>query len=390
MLAKNTNLQSIPLAPKALVLGAGLIGPSIAGFLAEKGHVTITDINYEALIRAQKLFNRMGVQPDIFEYSGKEADTRRLIHEHDLTVNALPGKFGHAMLRTIIDEQRAAVDISFGEEDAFVLDDLAKQKGIPVAVDCGVAPGMSHMLIGYADSLLNGQSSSARIDVGGLPQEPKAPHFYQAPFAPESVIDEYLRSAGYMKDGTVLWADPLADIQVIDVPDIGSFEAFRSDGLRTLLKTMSHIRNMTEWTLRNPGHLALMKKYRNEERFAPEALPETIQELKQAWALGNDPDRTVMRVHVANDHGNQVTFTLEDQKDMVTNMHSMARTTGLTAALVARRILDGNLTTAGILAPETLGRDHDFMRHMFNGMHEQGIEYRGTRTYNGMTVPLEI
>ena len=379
------------MAPKALVLGAGLIGPSIAGFLAEKGqHVTITDINYEALIRAQMLFNRMGVQPDIFEYSGKEKDARKLIHEHDVTVNALPGRFGHAMLRTIIEEQRAAVDISFGEEDPFMLDDLAKRNGVPVVVDCGVAPGMSHMLIGYADSLLNGQSSSARIDVGGLPLNPKPPHFYQATFSPDSAYDELSRSAGFAENGTVRYADPLAEVQDVTIPTAGTFEAFRSDGLRTLLKTMSHIRNMSEWTLRYPGHLALMKKYRDEGRFAPEALPETMQELKQAWALGNDPDRTVMRVHIANDNGNQVTFTLEDQKDMVTNIHSMARTTGLTAALVARRILEGKLTSSGIIAPETLGSNHDFMRHMFDGMREQGVVYKGTRTYDNMTVPLRI
>ena len=46
---------------------------------------------------------------------------------------------GFKALKSIIKAGKNVVDISFFPEDPFLLDDLAKQKGVTAIVDCGVA-----------------------------------------------------------------------------------------------------------------------------------------------------------------------------------------------------------------------------------------------------------
>ena len=57
------------------------------------------------------------------------------------------------MLRLVIEAGKNIVDISFIAEDTLKLDELAKKKGVTAVVDMGVTPRMSHMIVGYVDSL---------------------------------------------------------------------------------------------------------------------------------------------------------------------------------------------------------------------------------------------
>ena len=54
------------------------------------------------------------------------------------------------------------------------LDLLAKQKGVTVITDMGVAPGMFGLLVGKALAEYD-NVSSAVLYVGGIPEQPRAP-----------------------------------------------------------------------------------------------------------------------------------------------------------------------------------------------------------------------
>jgi len=56
----------------------------------------------------------------------------------------------------------------------------------------------------------------------------------------------------------------LSDIEHIEVPGVGTLEAFNTDGLRTLLRTVQ-IPFMKEKTLRYPGHAQIMKVLRDND-----------------------------------------------------------------------------------------------------------------------------
>ena len=164
---------------------------------------------------------------------------------------------GYQALEAIIKAKKNVVDISFFPEDPLELDDLAKQNHVTAVVDCGVAPGISNLLLGYYNERMT--ITHFECLVGGLPKQRVKPFEYKAPFSPIDVLEEYTRPARYVENGFVVTKPALSDAELIDFEKVGTLEAFNTDGLRTILFTMSHIPNMIEKTLRYPGHIDLMK-----------------------------------------------------------------------------------------------------------------------------------
>ena len=174
---------------KILVLGSGLVGGPMAVDLAAEPSfaVTVADINDEALDKISK--------------RGKITTFRcDLIARHDMVLSAVPGFLGFETLRSIIEAGKNAVDIAFFPEDPYLLDDLAKRKGVTAIVDCGVCPGMSGLLVGHAQMMLD-ETDDVLICVGGLPQVREWPYEYKAVFSPVDVIEEYTRPARYIENG---------------------------------------------------------------------------------------------------------------------------------------------------------------------------------------------
>src|SRR6476619_3048348 len=94
--------------------------------------------------------------------------------------------------------------------------------------------------------------------VGGLPANPQPPFYYKAPFSPIDVIQEYVRPARLVEDGKVVTKPAMSDKELMQFDEVGELEAFNTDGLRSLIITMNHIRDMKEKTLRYPGHHSLI------------------------------------------------------------------------------------------------------------------------------------
>jgi len=132
------------------------------------------------------------------------------------------------------------------------LEPVAKEQKLTAAVDCGVAPGLSNMLAGHGLSQLD-QAFSIHIYVGGLPIIRKWPFEYQAVFSPVDVIEEYLRPARCVANGQLVTKPALSEPELIEFENLGTLEAFNTDGLRTMIDTLT-VPEMIEKTLRYPGH----------------------------------------------------------------------------------------------------------------------------------------
>lgn len=369
-----------------VVLGAGLVGAPMAKDLASDGdiRVTVADIDGQALARLADLDRIETVRADLAD----KPSLSRILAGADLVINAVPGFMGFATLKTIIETGKDVVDIAFCPEDPFVLDGLAKQQGVTAVVDCGVAPGMSHMLVGLGHSRLD-RTDSALIYVGGLPAIRQWPYEYKAVFSPADVIEEYVRPAVYMENGKVVQRPALSDPELIDFPGIGTLEAFNTDGLRSLVKTFA-IPNMKEKTLRYPGHIEKMAMLRESGFFSTEPieikgvkirpLDLTAKLLFPMWQLkAGEVDITVMQVVVEGEKDGRsvrIAWDLLDRYDPATAIHSMARTTGYTATVVARLIREGRFNQKGVIAPERIGGQAACMDFILRGLAERGVIYR--------------
>ena len=373
---------------KIAVLGAGRVGTTIARDLAgdDAFDVRVADRDPQ---RLAVLEDRWGLRGERVDFS-LPSTVERAVADADLVLSAVPGFLGHRTLRAVIEAGKDAVDIAFFAEDPFSLDGLAKAKGVTAIVDCGVAPGLSNLLVGHAVRRLDA-AHRVEIYVGGLPADPKPPYEYRAVFSPIDVIEEYTRPARLVVDGRIETRPALSEIEPIDFPGIGTLEAFNTDGLRTLMKTVD-CPHMVEKTLRYPGHAEKVRLLRDTGLFSTEPvaiddvevrpIDVTTALLFPLWRLEEgEGDVTVLRVIVEgakDDEPIRRVYDLVDRYDERTGITSMARTTGYTATMAARLLASGKVDGQGVLAPETLASDPSSVEFILAGLRERGIDVRET------------
>ena len=368
------------------VLGAGLVGSAIIRDLAADGNLVVqaVDLSDKALHALESVASVRPRQADVLA-PGVLADVTK---GSDVVVNAVPGFMGYRTLDTLIDLGRPVVDISFFPEDAFDLDEKARAAGVPFIVDCGVAPGLCNMQAGHAEQTFE-RMERYLCYVGGLPMERRWPYEYKAVFSPIDVIEEYTRPARYVEHGAVVVREALTDIELVNLPGIGTLEAFNTDGLRSLMRTL-RAPDMKEKTLRHPGHAALMRTFRDSGFFSTDTMQVgeasvrpidvTTRLLFESWRLEpGEHDYTVMRVEVDGAVGQKRmrrTYDLLDHYDVGTGIHSMARTTGYTCTAAVRLLLEGDYSEPGISPPEFIGRQHGCYERVTSLLQDRGITIR--------------
>ena len=372
---------------KIAVLGAGLVGGPMAVDLAgdENLAVTVADRDPAALERIAAA--RPTAQLRTVDLRD-EIVVGDLAREHDLVLSAVPGFMGYRTLKSVIEAGRDVVDIAFFPEDPFGLDALAKERNVTAIVDCGVAPGMSNLLVGHLAGQLD-RIDTVLIYVGGLPEIRRWPFEYRAVFSPIDVIEEYTRPARYVENGRLVVREALSDPELLEFEGIGTLEAFNSDGLRSLAETID-APNMKEKTLRYPGHIEKMAVFRATGLFDKQEieiggtkirpLDFTARMLFPKWKLEpGEADLTVMQVIVEGSSGGRQlrhVYDLLDRYDPATDTHSMARTTGYTATSAIRMLAAGLYDRKGVSPPEFVGRDPACVEFMLNGLAERGVVYR--------------
>jgi lysine 6-dehydrogenase len=245
-----------------IVLGAGMVGSAMAGDLSNKHCVTIADLSIDRLNHIKEKYSNINIlQIDVCDKTNL-LDT---LTNFDFVVCAVPGFLGFQTIKTVIEAGKNVVDISFFPENALELDTLAKAKGVTAIVDCGVAPGLHNIILGHYNEIL--KLTDFETLVGGLPKVKKWPFNYKAPFSPIDVIEEYTRPARYVENGNIIIREALTDCEFVNFDKVGTLESFNSDGLRSILFTMPHIKNMKEKTLRYPGHVEYVRVLKDSGFF---------------------------------------------------------------------------------------------------------------------------
>ena len=328
------------------ILGAGMVGRAMAIDLQQKYSVTSFDASEESLdMLTQKNKLIKTVKSDLSNFENYP----KLLQNFDYVICAVPGFMGYNALQAIINAGKNVVDISFFPEDALTLDNLAKQKNVTAIVDCGVAPGMSNLILGYHNA--NMTITNFECMVGGLPKKRVKPFEYKAPFSPIDVLEEYTRPARYVENSCIITKPALSDAELLNFEPVGTLESFNTDGLRSILFTMGHIPNMKEKTLRYPGHIDLMKgliaagflSTKKINGLATTPMEFTSKLLFNQWKLGEEePEFTLMQINIS-DKTKTITYNLYDEYDATTKTSSMSRTTGYTATAALNMLIDGVL-----------------------------------------------
>lgn len=375
---------------RVLVIGCGRVGIAMANDLANDPYidVEVADVDEKRLSEFKGTSRKLDPKWHL-------RDPQDVVEPFDIVVGAVPGHLGFKVLESIIDAGKNVVDISFFPEEARLLEPLAEERGVIAAVDCGVAPGLWNMVLGHVEAS-SMKTTTATCYVGGLPVQRRWPFEYKAGFSPLDVIEEYTRPARYLVNGQIVTKPALSDPHLVDLPGIGTLEAFNTDGLRTLLEGMK-TPNIRELTLRYPGHIELMRVFREAGFFSKQGvvvpsnrdengvpggvarvcpLDVTAKLLFPLWSFeDDDEDLTVMRIVIEGEEDGEpklLTYNLLDYaRDGVM---SMSRTTGYTATGVVRAIAGGVWTKPGLHAPEQLGADEGCFNFVMEHLRARNIE----------------
>lgn len=365
------------------VLGAGLVGGLIARDLAQDAALEVLSVDAsEAALAGLAGVPRLTTRrADLVD----PASVAKSVAAADVVAVAVPGFMGTRVLRAVIGARKPVVDISFSPEDPRELNAEAVASGIPAIVDCGVAPGLSNLFVGRSVASLDA-TDEVLIFVGGLPARRVWPFEYRLVFSLTDVIEEYTRPSRYRENGREVVRTALSEPEYVDLPRVGTLEAFNTDGLRTLLRTVD-APNLKEKTLRFPGHAEKMRMLRDAGFLdeapirvdgvdvKPRALTEAL--LRKAWTLPpGDDEFTVLRVEVAgtrNGVKKRIVWDLYDTTDPVSRATSMARTTGFPCAILARLLADGSFTRPGVHPPEVLGKDEALTDRILAELKRRGV-----------------
>lgn len=367
---------------KIVVLGGGRVGGAIVRDLVAEDDFSVLVVDVDP-VRVERL-TEIGADGVIADLSTPKT-VGKAVRDADLVVGAVPGFMGYRTVEQVLREERPMVDISFFPEDAFGLHQAAESAGVPCIFDCGIAPGLSNLVLGRLEASLD-STDSFQCLVGGLPVERNWPWEYKALFSPGDVIEEYTRPARLRRNGVETTLPALSEVELVNFPGLGSLEAFNTDGLRSLLRTCQ-TPNMVEKTLRYPGHAVRMRILRDAGFFSTQELraasgtvrPRDVTEalLFNAWHFEEgEPDLTVMRIVAEGTlAGKRVrhTYNLLDYYNTETETSSMARTTGYTCTGIVRLLARGLWTEPGLVPPERVGRDERCFAAVLDHLAERSV-----------------
>jgi len=372
---------------KVLILGLGNIGSIATKDLANSINsiqIVVADKNET---RAKEIAERIGksnvsrIQLDVTN----PTELANAMKDFDLVMGFLPGKLGYRLTKACIEARIDLVDVSYMAENPLTLTEDAIKAGVTIVPDCGLAPGISNILVGHAASELD-KVQAIHIMVGGLPEKRVPPLDYVITWSPENLIDEYKRRARIVKEGRIIEVEALSGLEQVEFPELGRLEAFYTDGLRTLPHTIKAVPDMWEKTLRYPGHaekIELLKTlgFFEEEQIdvdgvsmSPRRL--TVKLFERKLRRPEVKDVVALKVEVSgvrNGKQTRYVYHLLDYYDEKLGITAMARTTAYSASIIAQFMLKKTLKEKGIVPTEIIGKDSVLFQMFLDELKKRGI-----------------
>ncbi len=354
---------------RMLVLGAGLQGCACAYDLLQRDEVeavTVADINPRQI----PPFLKKAASPRLKLArldARKPAALRRAMEGHDAALCALPYYFNLPAARAATAAGVHFADLGGNTEIVLKqkqLDNAAREAGISVIPDCGLAPGMVNILAAEGIRRV-GAADTVRIYVGGLPQQPEPPLNYQIVYSLEGALDYYTTPSWVLRDGQPTQVEALSELESIAFPaPVGTLEAFHTGGGISILpwSYSGKVRVMEYKTLRYPGHVAIMRPIR--ELGLLDAKPIKVGDVKvvprDVFIAAVSPrltkpesrDLVALHVEVTGTDGKRVAWQMIDRYDEARGISAMMRTTGYSLAITGLMQADGRITARGVATPD--------------------------------------
>src|SRR5882757_4274283 len=227
---------------KLVVIGAGLMGSAAAYDMARADDVesvTLADADgrlaKSAAARVNKLNGNKKVRAVRLDAANYKA-AGKLMRGHAAVLSAVPYFFNVGLAKAAIDARCHFADLGGNNtvvRKTYELSKQAAKRGVALAPDCGLSPGMASILAGELFRRMagdNGKVDALKLYVGGLPEDPKPPFLYQLVFSVNGLINEYVEPAKVLRDGKITEIEPLTEPEDFTIGGFAPMVAFQTSG----------------------------------------------------------------------------------------------------------------------------------------------------------------
>lgn len=335
---------------------------------SEAEAVTVADLDLEraravaASVKSEKL---KPLQVDVTN----AREVAQLMRGHDAVISCVVYHHNLQLARAAVEARVNFCDL--GGNNAVVaeelaLDEVARQAGINIIPDCGLAPGMVSILAAHGAQRFE-QLQAIHLRVGGLPQNPRPPLNYQIVFSVEGLINEYVERARVIRDGRIVEVDSMTEIERLSfAAPFEEMEAFQtSGGTSTLPESfLGQVSELDYKTIRYPGHcqqfkllmdLGLAGKEEIEVDGARVLPRRVLGEMLLRHLPADEPDVVLIRAEfrgVAQGESRRLRYDIIDRFDEETGLSAMMRTTSFPASIIAQMMARGQIKEKGAIPQE--------------------------------------
>lgn len=354
---------------KYTVIGAGMMGSAAAYDLARANpddEIVLADINFQQATQAAKAIGS-NVRPLRLDVNAQK-DILRAIEGSSAVISAVSYSVNYQISKAGIQAGVHVCDLGGNDEVVarqLTLDADAKQKGVTIIPNCGLAPGLINILAMEGAKELD-ELESIHLRVGGLPQNPQPPLFYQIAFSVDGLINEYVEKAAVIRNGNLMHIDPMSELEEIEFKEVGKLEAFNtSGGISTLTELLKgRVKNLDYKTIRYRGHCEKFKTLldlgfaTNEPVMVGGSVKtnrEFFAEMLRKKLDHGDKDLVVARATITGRKGNAervLVYEFVDYYDDTTKITAMMRTTAFPTSIITQMLAHGIISTRGVLPPE--------------------------------------
>lgn len=368
------------------VLGSGMQGTAAAYDLAkfaDPEKVVVGDISIAQAKTCADRVNRL-VGRDVCEAVQVDAlDQDSLIDfldKADIVLSCLPYWMNPYVARGAVETLTDMVDLGGNTEitrSILALNDEAKEAGISLVPDCGLAPGLVNNIGSYLIDQFE-KAESVKLYCGVLPQNPQPPFNYKLTFNVEGLVNEYDFESVVLRDGKIVLVDTLDELEEIYVDQVGVMEAFTTSGGTSTapLTFQGKIDNYEYKTIRYPGHCELMRLFKDFGFWSEstvnvkgvDVVPKDVfvavfgPELERF----EDEDLCIVRgVGTGIKDGRPTTIQVDifDTQDEETGFTSMERLTGFSLSIMAQEVVQGD-TEKGAIRYEKAMKGSEFLKEL--------------------------
>jgi len=384
---------------KVLVFGgSGKMGSAVAWDLArnskvgEVGIIGITGRRENTLEKTKKWINSDKIILHAIDVNNRE-ETMKLMKQYDVGAITLPNrKCSYKVVDMAIEAGLNIVDIleeyhrkpdkyeveGLEIPNGMTLDEYGEslhQKAIKNEVTfidgMGFAPGLTNITLGEGIKKMD-QADSAIARCGGIPAKEfayKHPLKYMITWAFEHVLREYMIKVDVIKNGKIVEANAMDDLEKFRFNQLGKDEELTcaiTPGMPSFLYTRTQLRECVEKTIRWPGHWEGAEVLKEcgmldstpiefkETKISPREFLSHIMTPK-LQPLEGETDVCVMWNTVTGIKDGQkmrIDYYMWEEIDIENGISAMGRVTAFLEAIATVMLGKGEITKKGIVAPE--------------------------------------